>query len=271
MKFNSHFSLSFLILLFFNFGFGKFPSEKSTSNSANRISVRESTVDLQVRVGERLFVFGKASGNLEKVKVGMNVLEFAQSSQIEGLNSSLKKVEWKKQKDCSILISSQIEGLNSSLKKVEWKKQKDGTILIRSSYEPWPSQLSWIIDELGQLKMEVSPNTIKNTGLGFDIPESDLRKLVLDSKEENQLGVTKSFHSAEIEFSEVSLKLKSASGEMLVSTSFIQPQKGKSDLIFSFPGISEPSDLPLQSPGDGQKQKATSTSVQPFILWFDFH
>ncbi len=245
MKFNSHFSLSFLILLFFNFGFGKFPSEKSTSNSANRISVRESTVDLQVRVGERLFVFGKASGNLEKVKVGMNVLEFAQSSQIEGLNSSLKKVEW--------------------------KKQKDGTILIRSSYEPWPSQLSWIIDELGQLKMEVSPNTIKNTGLGFDIPESDLRKLVLDSKEENQLGVTKSFHSAEIEFSEVSLKLKSASGEMLVSTSFIQPQKGKSDLIFSFPGISEPSDLPLQSPGDGQKQKATSTSVQPFILWFDFH
>lgn len=245
MKFNSHFSLSFLILLFFTFGFGKFPSEKSTSNSANRISVRESTVDLQVRVGERLFVFGKASGNLEKVKVGMNVLEFVQSSQIEGLNSSLKKVEW--------------------------KKQKDGTILIRSSYEPWPSQLSWIIDELGQLKMEVSPNTIKNTGLGFDIPESDLRKLVLDSKEENQLGVTKSFHSAEIEFSEVSLKLKSASGEMLVSTSFIQPQKGKSDLIFSFPGISEPSDLPLQSPGDGQKQKATSTSVQPFILWFDFH
>lgn len=245
MKFNSHFSLSFLILLFFTFGFGKFPSEKSTSNSANRISVRESTVDLQVRVGERLFVFGKASGNLEKVKVGMNVLEFAQSSQIEGLNSSLKKVEW--------------------------KKQKDGTILIRSSYEPWPSQLSWIIDELGQLKMEVSPNTIKNTGLGFDIPESDLRKLVLDSKEENQLGLIKSFHSAEIEFSEVSLKLKSASGEMLVSTSFIQPQKGKSDLIFSFPGISEPSDLPLQSPGDGQKQKATSTSVQPFILWFDFH
>lgn len=245
MKFNSHFSLSFLILLFFNFGFGKFPSEKSTSNSANRISVRESTVDLQVRVGERLFVFGKASGNLEKVKVGMNVLEFAQSSQIEGLNSSLKKVEW--------------------------KKQKDGTILIRSSYEPWPSQLSWIIDELGQLKMEVSPNTIKNTGLGFDIPESDLRKLVLDSKEENQLGVTKSFHSAEIEFSEVSLKLKSASGEMLVSTTFIQPQKGKSDLIFSFPGISEPSDLPLQSPGDGQKQKSTSTSVQPFILWFNFH
>lgn len=245
MKFNSHFSLSFLILLFFTFGFGKFPSEKSTSNSANRISVRESTVDLQVRVGERLFVFGKASGNLEKVKVGMNVLEFVQSSQIEGLNSSLKKVEW--------------------------KKQKDGTILIRSSYEPWPSQLSWIIDELGQLKMEVSPNTIKNTGLGFDIPESDLRKLVLDSKEENQLGVTKSFHSAEIEFSEVSLKLKSASGEMLVSTSFIQPQKGKSDLIFSFPGISEPSDLPLQSPGDGQKQKATSTSVQPYILWFDFH
>lgn len=145
MKFNSHFSLSFLILLFFTFGFGKFPSEKSTSNSANRISVRESTVDLQVRVGERLFVFGKASGNLEKVKVGMNVLEFAQSSQIEGLNSSLKKVEW--------------------------KKQKDGTILIRSSYEPWPSQLSWIIDELGQLKLEVSPNTIKNTGLGFDIPE----------------------------------------------------------------------------------------------------
>lgn len=245
MKFNSHFSLSFLILLFFTFGFGKFPSEKSISNSANRISVRESTVDLQVRVGERLFVFGKASGNLEKVKVGMNVLEFAQSSQIEGLNSSLKKVEW--------------------------KKQKDGTILIRSSYEPWPSQLSWIIDELGQLKMEVSPNTIKNTGLGFDIPESDLRKLVLDSKEENQLGVTKSFHSAEIEFSEVSLKLKSASGEMLVSTSFIQPQKGKSDLIFSFPGIPEPSDLPLQSPEDGQKQKSTSTSVQPFILWFDFH
>lgn len=245
MKFNSHFSFSFLILLFFTSGFGKFPSEKSVNKSADRISVRESTVDLQVRVGDRLFVFGKANGNLEKVKVGMNVLEFAQNSQIEGLNSSLKKVEW--------------------------KKQKDGTILIRSSYEPWPSQLSWIIDELGQLKMEVSPNTIKNTGLGFDIPESDLRKLVLDSKEENQLGLTKSFHSAEIEFSEVSLKLKSASGEMLVSTSFIQPQKGKSDLIFSFPGISEPSDLPLQSPGDGQKQKATSTSVQPFILWFDFH
>ncbi|OYX10813.1 MAG: hypothetical protein B7Z16_18025 [Algoriphagus sp. 32-45-6] len=245
MKFNSHFSLSILILSFFIFGFGKFPSEISINNSENRISVRESTVDLQVRVGDRLFVFGKASGNLEKVKVGMNVLEFAQSSQIEGVNSSLKKVEW--------------------------KKQKDGTILIRSSYEPWPSQLSWIIDERGQLKMEVSPSKATNSGLGFNIPELDLEKLEFNSAEENPVGLIKSFHTAEIKFSEVSLTLKSGSGELFLSTSYMQPQLGKSDLVFSFPELVQGQDSFPQNPGNGNKSNNSHNPILPFVLWFDFH
>jgi hypothetical protein len=245
MKFNSHFSLPILILSFLLVGFGKFPSEKSINNSINRISVRESTVDLQVRVGERLFVFGKASGNLEKVKVGMNVLEFAQSSQIEGLNSSLKKVEW--------------------------KKQKDGTILIRSSYEPWPNQLSWIIDELGQLKMEVSPSQVANSGLGFNIPELDLEKLEFNSAEDNPIGLTKSFHTAEIMFSEVSLTLKSGSGELFLSTSYMQPQLGKPDLVFSFPEIMQGKESLPQNPGNATKSNDSLKPISPFVLWFDFH
>lgn len=238
-------SLSFLLVLWLLPSLDKNPFLARKNESATPITVRESTIDLQVRVGERLYVFGKASGNLEKVKVGMHVLDFAQSSQIEGMASYLKKVEW--------------------------KKQKDGSILIRSSYDPWPNALSWIVTQQGLLKMEVSPASMEKSGVGFNFPESDLKEFSLDNEPKPTRELAKDFQKAEIKFSEVSLILHSASGKLGVETDFEDSKGERSDLVISFPPSLTLPETTIQQPRSASKSQHVGSNPAPIILWFDFH
>lgn len=126
---------------------------KNKDFSLDKISVRESTVDLQISVGDKIFVFGKARGTLEKVKVGMHVLPF---SQVPGS-----------------------QGNESTFTNVSWKKLKDGSIQILSSYNPWPMSLAWTVFASGELKMEASAPPLNSLndewlGLGFNYPEHQL-------------------------------------------------------------------------------------------------
>jgi hypothetical protein len=123
---------------------------------AEVISVRESTTELQVAVGDKIFVFGKAKGTLDKVKVGMHVLLFSQAADQKGDPNTFSTVKW--------------------------KKLKDGAIQIQSSYNPWPKTLTWTVFANGKLKMDASapPDDIVNSkwlGLGFNFPDQMLNQL----------------------------------------------------------------------------------------------
>lgn len=86
-----------------------FCPKESTHQVENPISIRESTVDLQLRVGEQLFVFGKASGGLEKIKIGMKLLDFHQLSS-QDFEEKDTKLQWKRNRNGSILIQKIIDG-----------------------------------------------------------------------------------------------------------------------------------------------------------------
>ncbi|MEB2779270.1 glycoside hydrolase family 2 TIM barrel-domain containing protein [Algoriphagus sp. C2-6-M1] len=122
-----------------------FDTRPASDNKA--ITVRESSIDIHVAVGEKLFVFGKARGNLQVVKVGRKVVNFSQATDVEGMSSAL---------------------LN-----VTWKQLKDGSIQITSTYSPYPKTLTWTVVASGELKMEASsPDSLADLqGIGFNYDE----------------------------------------------------------------------------------------------------
>ncbi|MDI1321138.1 MAG: glycoside hydrolase family 2 TIM barrel-domain containing protein [Algoriphagus sp.] len=114
------------------------------------IKVRESTIDLQVAVGDKIYIFSKAKGNLEKVKVGMRLISLAQNTKVEGLETEFLQVTW--------------------------KQLKDGAIQIKSGYKPYPASVTWTVMTNGEVKMEVSPpnyggKNLEILGIGFSYPE----------------------------------------------------------------------------------------------------
>ncbi len=118
------------------------------------ITVRESTRDLQMTVGDKIFFFGKSHGNLEAVKVGQNVITIAQTTAPEGVDASLEEVTW--------------------------KKLDDGSIQIKSGFKPYPREVIWTVYPSGKLKMEASaPNfygkNLDLVGLGFSYPEEKVK------------------------------------------------------------------------------------------------
>ncbi|TXE11452.1 glycoside hydrolase family 2 protein [Algoriphagus aquimarinus] len=114
---------------------------------SQNITVRESSVDIHISVGETLFVFGKERGNLQLVKVGKSIINLSQA-----LNP---------------------EGVNASVQKVTWKQMKDGTIQIMSTYDTYPKKLTWTVFTTGELMMEASvpESSIDLLGIGFSFPE----------------------------------------------------------------------------------------------------
>lgn len=125
--------------------------------SYESIKIRESTIDLQVTIGDKLFVFGKKSGTLDKVKVGMDLLPFSQI--IQESNPTIK------------------------LRQIGWNRLKNGTVQIISSFDSWPTGLTWSIYPDGKLKMEASGDVLIASsselplGLDFDFPEMQLKKV----------------------------------------------------------------------------------------------
>lgn len=240
-----------------------------------KISVRESTTELQVSVGDKIFVFGKAKGTLDKVKVGMNVLHFSQVADKEGGPYTFSRVSW--------------------------KKLKDGSIQIQSSYNPWPKVLSWTVYADGKLKMDASapPLDIANSrwlGLGFDFPDQMLHQLSWNSagsevgnwKNQNYVpmadpevelpyegfGIFQPIRSLRMEFEHVILDVNTQTSgvffglgenENLDSTI----PRLNTDMIFVFNKPVQDPDKIVQSPSESISPRPIQ-SQDPLVLWFHF-
>ncbi|MDF2157772.1 glycoside hydrolase family 2 TIM barrel-domain containing protein [Algoriphagus sp. CAU 1675] len=113
-----------------------------------KLVVRESTIDFQVNVGDKVFVFSKERGNLELVRVGQRYINFAQGSS---------------------------EGQKTTFKNFTWKLLKDGAVEFKSFYEPYPKSITWTIFPTGRVKFEASEGEIVSPesqvlGFGFSYP-----------------------------------------------------------------------------------------------------
>ncbi|MDX5338347.1 MAG: hypothetical protein LPK25_04925 [Cyclobacteriaceae bacterium] len=219
----------------------------------NNPTVRESTVDIQVRVGDKLYVFGKAQGTLDNVKIGMHLLNFAQNPKISGINANLNQVTW--------------------------KKLKNGAIQIQSSYQPWPNYLTWIVLPDGKLKMEAlstasSHRSLANLGLGFDLQEEELKSVELNNQaialmEDSQR--TRPFKQVSFEFANGKLNIQSELSDLVFNSNFSAKESKEADFIISFPENFPPSESP-SAPGVTMKDNTASSMeiLNRMVLWFDF-
>ncbi len=241
----------------------------------NKISVRESNTELQISVGEKIFVFGKAKGTLDKIKVGMNVLHFSQATDSESFANTFSKVTWKK------LI--------------------DGSIQIQSSYSPWPKSLSWTVFADGRLKMEASAPPLdfvnsKWLGLGFNFPDQLLHLISWYSigadmgqwenlnyvpmadpekevKIENEFFL-KPIRSVRMEFESVIVEVSTETMGVFFGLGENQHIANtypnmNTDMVFLFNQPNQDSENKIQSPsGDSFSQEILSQD--PLVLWFHF-
>ena len=117
------------------------------------IKVRESVSDLQIEVDGRIYFFGKSNGTLEMVKVNRKFFYLSQNPTIEGVESKVKNVSW--------------------------KKLKDGSIQVKAFYEAYPTEVTWTVLPTSELKFEAmaptSPVDSQLLGLGFSYPESKIK------------------------------------------------------------------------------------------------
>ncbi|HSF54403.1 MAG TPA: hypothetical protein VLA71_11650 [Algoriphagus sp.] len=253
------------------FDHASFPDEK--------ISVRESTVDLQISVGHKIFVFGKAKGTLDKVKVGMHVLPF---SQVPGA-----------------------QGNESTFTKVSWKKLKDGSIQIQSSYNPWPMGLTWTVLANGELKMEVSslPQNYANEGwlgLGFNYPDHQLMQVSWKGgkplspdgqghwKNQNFIPLAETgqeiknspdslfqqIQSLKLEFESMMVEVRTENQGVHFGLRQVENQtsnypKISSDLVFFIKHAFDKTDHLPQTTSEN-KLVNNSLSLNPLVLWFHF-
>jgi hypothetical protein len=252
---------------------------KRETVSVNKISVRESTTELQITVGDALFVFGKSKGTLEKVKIGMNVLLFSQAP-LADLNQS-------------------------TFGKVAWKKLKDGSIQIQSTYSPWPSSLTWTVLADGRLKMEAHAGSNSYAsgewlGLGFNIPDLMLNQVRWSSGsagDQRNTGVWKNSRFTELadptleltpetdaffqavkevnlDFEKVSVTVQSESPSVFFGLGRLtRPNPDypsiPSDLAFLVPVQALAPALSNQVPS-GPSAEEPSISQNPLVLWFHF-
>lgn len=253
------------------------PAHVSTSSSnsigytlkiLDPIKVRESTTELHIQVGERLFVFGKSKGTLDKVKIGMHVLPIAQ---VPGT-----------------------EGLESGFKAVTWKKLKDGSIQIQSSYAPWPATLTWTVLASGRLKMEAKGSfdfqASTSLGLGFDLPTYELKTLNWNAKglgqgiwNGNSDGidtpkplVLQGIEKVNLAFESVGLAISSDTPNLTLKVADLKDHSTatlKSDLSFLFEGNNNGnSRVETETPSAASnKTLSKPLELSPMTLWFDFH
>lgn len=257
----------------------EYPWYSNDQGLEQKITVRESTTELQIRVGEAIFVFGKAKGTLDKVKVGMHVLPFAQVPAPESSSSKFNKVSW--------------------------KQLKDGSIQIQSSYQPWPATLTWTVFSNGQLKMEATAPSGGITsagwlGLGFNIADKALHQVSWETGHSNPAGnpgvwKNSSFlemadpeqemsaesngffqliQKVKMEFESVTVEIRSDSPGVFLGLGQPEnqdsnPPKFNSDLAFLFnPQLPKANTQP-QTPSENTSHEPT-VALNPLVLWFHF-
>lgn len=248
---------------------------KLITYNENKISVRESNAELQVAVGEKIFVFGKAKGTLDKIKVGMHVLHFSQAADSKDFENTFSKVTW--------------------------KKLKDGSIQIQSSYNPWPKSLSWTVFGDGRLKMEASaaPADFVNAkwlGLGFNFPDQLLHLIswysigaeigqwenlnyvpmadpLIEVKVENE-SFFKPIKSVRMEFETVVLEVSTETKGVFFGLGENQHLANtypnlSTDMVFLFNQPIQDTENTLQTPS-GSLSSSRILSQDPLVLWFHF-
>lgn len=179
--------LYFLILLSFTFS-----DEKATS-PVDSITIRESTIDYQLRVGSRLFVFGKESAGLEKIKVGMRMLDFHQQA-ANGTSSDSQKLKWTRLKDGSVVLEKWADGLLLS----QWTVFPSGQIQYEnrtSTDQPFDLGFQIIEENLAGYQWQ---------GINRDFSEKGLLPMDKSSKKALQIG---SFHRLSLEFEDLNVHI----------------------------------------------------------------
>ena len=268
-------------------------AEKST------IVVRETTTDLQVSVGNKIFFFGKKYANLELVRVDRDLISLVQNPEIEGIESTVSEVTW--------------------------KRLKDGSIQIGSSFKPYPGTITWTIYENGKLKMESAApnfrgNAIDILGMGFSYPEEKVISAkwigngpyrvwqnrlkgaefgLWEKKYNNTMtghsfekliypefkGFHSDFHALELATEEGIIEIRTETPGLYLglfkpeypelSTAGVKPTLTKSDLSFLFkiPPIGTKFHLAEEMGPQGQKAYGVSHGGDQgysMILWFEF-
>lgn len=237
-------------------------SSGSEDIKKSTIVVRESTIDLQIRVEDKIFVFAKASGGLEKVKVGMHVLPFAQIPELEGIESAFDSYSW--------------------------KRNKDGSIQVKSFYLPESIVLTWTIFGDGRLKLEAEGSnalTSKSLGLKFDIEEDRLENASWQNKvkefgeidlKTNQLTSSnlevESFESLKLDFTAVSVRVSTMVAESVLKfTPSSQSDERVENSNLSFQFMFQPSQQSLEPNSSKEIANESQSNLNPVSLWFDFH
>ncbi|GMQ28523.1 hypothetical protein [Algoriphagus confluentis] len=271
MKNHLLFPITLLLTLFLLLSESFVPNKEKKplfSAPSENIKIRESTLDLQVSIGDKLFVFGKKSGTLDMVKVGMDLLPFAQ--QLEESNPEIQ------------------------LKQIMWKRLKNGTVQIISKFDSWPSGLVWSIFPDGKLKMEAtgealtSDSSSRYLGLDFDFPVVELRKVIwkehsgaygewdLQAQSQHPPQFFASFDFVDLVFDQMGVHVRSDGKDVgLEWKSRVDGDRG-SDIRFVLQGMEEEisggsiaSDLPDSFSGSG-RSNAPKIAVRSISLWFDF-
>lgn len=224
-------------------GFGFDETEPSA------VVIRESTIDIQVRADEHLFVFSKSGGILEKVKIGMDVIYFSQQKLAENGSAG-------------------------------WKRLKNGDVQIFTSNDG--KHQVWTIHSSGRLKMEALAKEDSNAStLSFEFSKSQLTGLrwIGDEKSETVLSYpgnqekialplqTPNIDYVVLEFQSVKLK--------------VTPESKPVDLMlhdFDLASlrfekkISQDNAKPTSETPNFQSEKiSNSSSDTSLVLWFDFN
>ena len=269
MKNHLFFSSTFLFVWFLILPSSFMPREKDNLIYLNEnIKIRESVVDLQVSIGDKLFVFGKKSGTLDMVKVGMDLLPFSQLPQES--NPDIK------------------------LRQIGWKRLKNGTVQIISLFDSWPTGLVWSIFPDGKLKMEATGEVLntnfadQHLGLDFDFPEMELKKFFwkdhsgswgewsLESPNQNPPLFFASIDYVDLVFDQVGVKVRSDErGVGMQWKSGAEINQG-ADIRFilqtqdgELSTNSKSSDTPDSNTEKDLNKIKTNTS-KSISLWFDF-
>ncbi|GMQ32808.1 hypothetical protein [Algoriphagus taiwanensis] len=259
--------ISFFLLLPESFTLNLKEKDLKVATSES-IKIRESTIDLQVSIGDKLFVFGKKSGTLDMVKVGMDLLPFSQL--IQESNPTIK------------------------LRQIGWKRLKNGTVQIISSFDSWPTGLTWSIYPDGKLKMEASGDVLTASsselplGLDFDYPEMQLKKVTWkehsgawgewDPESPNQYPPQffNSIDFVDLTFDQVGVKVKSADRGVGLQWKSKDEVNQNSDIRFvlrqedaELARISKSSDTPDSFNSQEVSPDKINTS-KGMSLWFEF-
>ncbi|TFV97777.1 hypothetical protein E4S40_03820 [Algoriphagus kandeliae] len=243
--------LSSIVICFLPFqpGFSENKSITSIEETYSSVIIRESTIDIQVRANEHLYVFSKSGGILEKVKIGMDVIYFSQEKL-------------------------------SEVGSAAWKRLKNGDVQIFTSNHG--KHQVWTIYGSGRLKMEtlVKENS-DSSELSFEFAKSQLTRLRWIGEEQTEKVLAYPQVESEVElpiqsndidyvvfeFESVELKVTPESKPV----GLVMEDSDLASMKFERKVMDQSSNLSEESPNLQSQKIPDFSEKSSLILWFDFN